>query len=108
MRLTVHGVTARRNAGYSLARPLSDLAARCRTCVPVPSRTARASQGLISADRIHLRRRMPRSAVANDRMHGLPLHTGTAVVFFKRSSTKLVLQSCTLGCMSNVSEMKRA
>ena len=34
-------------------------------------------------------------------------HTGTAVVFFTRSSTKLVLQSSTLGCLSSVSMMKR-
>ena len=33
--------------------------------------------------------------------------TGTAVVFLTRSSTKLVLQSCTLGCLSSVSMMKR-
>ncbi len=34
-------------------------------------------------------------------------HTGTAVVALTRSSTKLVLQSCTLGCLSSVSMMKR-
>jgi|GEM_PF-2478971 len=34
-------------------------------------------------------------------------HTGTAVVFLTRSSTKLVLQSSTLGCFSSVSMMKR-
>lgn len=34
-------------------------------------------------------------------------HTGTAVVAFTRSSTKLVLQSCTLGCLSSVSMMNR-
>ena len=32
---------------------------------------------------------------------------GTAVVVFTRSNTKLVLQSCTLGCLSSVSMMKR-
>jgi hypothetical protein len=32
--------------------------------------------------------------------------TGSAVVCFTRSSTKLVLQSCTLGCLSNVSMTK--
>lgn len=36
-----------------------------------------------------------------------PHQTGTAVVDFTRSSTKLVLQSCTLGCLSSVSMMKR-
>ncbi len=36
-----------------------------------------------------------------------PIYTGTAVVFFTRSSTKLVLQSSTLGCLSSVSIMKR-
>jgi hypothetical protein len=35
------------------------------------------------------------------------IYTGTAVVAFTRSSTKLVLQSCTLGCLSSVSMMKR-
>lgn len=35
------------------------------------------------------------------------LYTGTAVVVLTRSSTKLVLQSCTLGCLSKVSMMKR-
>lgn len=34
-------------------------------------------------------------------------YTGTAVVFLTRSSTKLVLQSSTLGCLSSVSMMKR-
>ena len=34
-------------------------------------------------------------------------YTGTAVVFFTRSSTKLVLQSRTLGCLSSVSMTKR-
>jgi|GEM_PF-2042347 len=34
-------------------------------------------------------------------------HKGTAVVALTRSSTKLVLQSCTLGCLSKVSMMKR-
>ena len=38
---------------------------------------------------------------------GVGLYTGTAVVVFTRSSTKLVLQSCTLGCLSKVSMMKR-
>jgi hypothetical protein len=33
--------------------------------------------------------------------------SGTAVVCFTRSSTKLVLQSCTLGCFSSVSITKR-
>ena len=32
---------------------------------------------------------------------------GTAVVDLTRSMTKLVLQSCTLGCLSRVSIMKR-
>ena len=32
---------------------------------------------------------------------------GTAVVNLTRSMTKLVLQSCTLGCLSRVSIMKR-
>ncbi len=32
---------------------------------------------------------------------------GTAVVDLTRSMTKLVLQSCTLGCLSSVSIMKR-
>ena len=36
-----------------------------------------------------------------------PGYTGRAVVAFTRSSTKLVLQSCTLGCLSRVSMMKR-
>ena len=34
-------------------------------------------------------------------------HNGSAVVFFTRSSTKLVLQSSTLGWRSNVSITKR-
>lgn len=34
-------------------------------------------------------------------------YSGTAVVAFTRSSTKLVLQSCTLGCLSRVSMIKR-
>ena len=34
-------------------------------------------------------------------------YKGTAVVALTRSSTKLVLQSCTLGCLSRVSMMKR-
>lgn len=33
-------------------------------------------------------------------------YSGTAVVDFTRSITKLVLQSCTLGCLSSVSMMK--
>jgi hypothetical protein len=37
-----------------------------------------------------------------------PMCTGTAVVPFTRSSTKLDLQSCTLGWRSRVSPMKRA
>ena len=64
-----------------------------------PARHRRAAQPRCRADaqaaaRVRLKRRRPQ--------------TGTAVVFFKRSSTKLVLQSCTLGCMSRVSLMKRA
>ena len=39
---------------------------------------------------------------------GLDLdHSGSAVVALTRSSTKLVLQSCTLGCLSKVSMTKR-
>src|SRR5690606_36143864 len=38
---------------------------------------------------------------------GILSQTGTAVVALTRSSTKLVLQSCTLGCLSRVSMMKR-
>ena len=36
----------------------------------------------------------------------LVAYNGTAVVAFTRSITKLVLQSCTLGCLSSVSMMK--
>src|SRR5690606_19860810 len=36
-----------------------------------------------------------------------PAQSGSAVVLLTRSITKLVLQSCTLGCLSRVSIMKR-
>ena len=36
----------------------------------------------------------------------VPGYTGTAVVPFRRRIMKLVLQSCTAGCLSSVSMMK--
>lgn len=82
-------------AGIDLLRPVSDRDTgdalshhTPRAPVVVPIR----SLGATYRDRIAARRRC---------------YTGTAVVVLTRSSTKLVLQSCTLGCLSRVSMMKR-
>ena len=52
----------------------------------------------------HRRRRLTGVGPATARRWG---HSGSAVVFFTRSSTKLVLQSSTLGWRSSVSITKR-
>ena len=53
-----------------------------------------------------MRLHSPRMPVAQGDVNALAGYSGTAVVDLTRSSTKLVLQSCTLGCLSSVSMMK--
>ena len=66
-------------------------------------------QALAAMDMEAFTHPVPACSLSQRRPSGKPAapHTGTAVVAFTRSSTKLVLQSCTLGCLSSVSMMKR-
>lgn len=54
---------------------------------------------------LHARGKSAREGPAGARVG--PQGRGTAVVDLTRSMTKLVLQSCTLGCLSSVFIMKR-
>jgi hypothetical protein len=56
---------------------------------------------------LHLDLRPPGMKYRYYAMKNVAIQTGKAVVDFTLSSMKLVLQSCTLGCLSSVSITKR-
>ena len=88
-------------------QPMLLSAARLRTCPSIGGLRLARRFGMAGKAQHRL---APEATTGRPRLFAdkfLSPHTGTAVVALTWSSTKLVLQSCTLGCLRRVSMMKR-